>query len=123
MKASFLLIVLLFVILFLAVSGSIVAIIVTSIVRKKRNDRADITTVDASVLEKHTTVQRHPVAGDVTGAHGYTRFTSFHVTFQTAGNAQMTFDIEQTAYDALAEGDRGQLTYQGTRYVSFVHSV
>ncbi len=115
--------VILFVVLFVIVSGGIAAIIVTGIVRKKRNDRAAQTTVDASVLEKHTTVQRHPVAGDTTGAHGYTRFTSRHVTFLTADDAQQTFDVDETVYDALTEGDRGQLTYQGTRFVGFVRSV
>ena len=123
MSRVFLLGVILFAVLFLIVSGGIAAIIVTGIVRKKRNDHAAQTTVDASVLEKHTTVQRHPVAGDTTGAHGYTRFTSRHVTFLTADRAQRTFDVDETVYDALTEGDRGQRTYQGTRFVGFVRSV
>ena len=123
MSRVFLLGVILFAVLFLIVSGGIAAIIVTGIVRKKRNDRAAQTTVDASVLEKHTTVQRHPVAGDTTGAHGYTRFTSRHVTFLTTDRAQRTFDVDETVYDALTEGDRGRLTYQGSRFVGFVRSV
>ena len=123
MSRVFLLGVILFAVLFLIVSGGIAAIIVTGIVRKKRNDRAAQTTVDASVLEKNTTVQRHPVAGDTTGAHGYTRFTSRHVTFLTADDAQRTFEVDETVYDALTEGDRGRLTYQGSRFVGFVRSV
>ena len=123
MSRVFLLGVILFAVLFLIASGGIAAIIVTGVVRKKRNDRAAQTTVDASVLEKHTTVQRHPVAGDTTGAHGYTRFTSRHVTFLTADRAQRTFEVDETVDDALTEGDIGRLTYQGTRFVGFVRSV
>ncbi len=123
MKAGFLLIAILIVVLFLIVSGAAAAIIVISIVRKKRNDRTAQTTVEATVLEKYTTVQRHPVAGDVTGAHGYTTFTSFCVTFLTADNTQLTLDTGETAYNTLAESDRGQLTYQGTQFVGFVRTV
>ena len=119
---SIFLIAVLIVFAFLIVSGGIVAIIVTTVVRKRRNDRAPQITVDATVLEKHTSTQRHPIAGDASGGHGYTTFTLHHATFFFANGEQATFDVDEAIYDFLSEGDRGKLTYQGTRLIAFVRS-
>ena len=120
---SLFLIAILFVFAFLIVSGGIAAIIVTTVVRKRRNDRAPQITVDASVLEKHTSTQRHPIAGDASGGHGYMDFTVCHVTFRTADGEQKTFEVDKTVYEQLKEGDRGQLSCQGTQFLGFVRSV
>ena len=105
------------------VSCAAAAVIALCVVRKQKNDRTPQKTVDASVLEKHTSVQRHPIAGDVSGAHGYTTFTSYHVTFLLAGDEQITLYVDDEAYASLSEGDRGQLTYQGTRFIRFLPAV
>ena len=36
---------------------------------------------------------------------------------------RMELRVSGREYGLLAEGDRGQLTFQGTRYLSFVRSV
>lgn len=119
MSSNFLLTEILIAIVLLAVIGGIVAIIVTSIVRKRRNDLAPQKAANASVLAKHTSTQQHPIAGDASGAHGYTTFTIYHVTFLTDDNAQLEFAVDGTVYDRLTEGVRGRLTYQGTRFLGF----
>ena len=95
-------------------------IIAVCVVRKRKNDRAPQTTVEASVLEKRTSVQRHPIAGDTSGAHGYTTFTSCHVTFLLAGGERITLYVDGETYASLSEGDRGRLTVQGTRFIGFL---
>ena len=122
MSAGFLLIAILIAVLFLIVSGGVAAIIVTSIVRKKRNARAPQTSVEATVLEKKETVVRHPVAGDAAGAHGYTKTSVYRVTVLTAENIQMTLDADAELFDCLREGDRGRLTYRGTQLIGFQRS-
>ena len=120
MKASFLLFGILFIAVFLIVSGGIAAIVVTSIARKRKNDRSPVVTVDAAVLSRHTSTQRHPIAGDASGAHGYTTFTSYHVTFLIDGSEQIVLDVDEETYASLIEGAHGRLTHQGTRYLGFV---
>ncbi len=103
-----------------AVFCAAAAVIAVCIVRKQKNSRAPQKTVEASVLEKHASVQRHPIAGDTSGAHGYTTFTSCHVVFLLASGERITLYVDDEAYASLSEGDRGQLTYRGTQYISFL---
>ena len=46
-------------------------------------------------------------------------FTSYYVTFQVESGDRMEFEISDTEYGMLAEGDSGKLTFQGTRYLNF----
>lgn len=77
----------------------------------------------SSSLSKRKTVSHHSHAnaGDPTGAHGYTEASliHFYVTFQAESGDSMEFTVTGSEYKRLAEGDRGKLSFQGTRYVSF----
>ena len=46
-------------------------------------------------------------------------FTSYYVTFQVESGDRMEFEASDMEYGMLAEGDRGMLTFQGTRYLNF----
>ena len=65
-----------------------------------------------------------PVAGDATGAHGFhsTSSTTYYVTFEVRGGDRLEFSVDGSEYGQLVEGDRGELTFQGTRYIGFVRS-
>lgn len=41
------------------------------------------------------------------------------MTFQVESGDRMEFVVSGTEYGVLVEGDQGQLTFQGTRYLSF----
>ena len=43
----------------------------------------------------------------------------YYVTFQVESGDRMELQMTGSEYGMLAEGDRGRLTFQGTRYVSF----
>ena len=105
------------------VVGGIVAIVVKMILQKRRNDRSPIVTKHAEVASKRTdrTSQQQPVAGDVTGAHGFHHmsFTTYYVRFRTEDGAYAELPVEGSVYEQLNEGDRGTLTYQGTRFLGF----
>ena len=45
--------------------------------------------------------------------------TRYYVTFQVESGDRMEFSVSGPEYGMLAEGDRGKLTFQGTRYLSF----
>ena len=77
----------------------------------------------ATVVTKRTQVtqQQHANAGDPTGAHGFstTTSTSYYVTFQVASGDRMELRVSRSEYGLLAEGDQGNLSFQGTRYLGF----
>ena len=88
-----------------------------------KNNHSPRLTVPATVVAKrnHTSHHRHANAGDATGAHGYhtTSSTSYFVTFQVESGDRMELMVAGRAYGLMAEGDRGNLTFQGTRFLDF----
>ena len=91
-----------------------------------KNNHSPRLTVTAMVVSKRTDVSHHShgMAGDMTGAHGYTTTssTSYYVTFQVESGDRMEFSVRGTEYGMLAEGDMGRLSFQGTRYLAFERS-
>ena len=45
--------------------------------------------------------------------------TSYYVTFQVESGDRMEFSVSGAEYGMLIEGDRGRLSFQGTRYLGF----
>ena len=53
------------------------------------------------------------------GAAHVTSSTTYYATFQVESGDRMELRLSGAEYGMLAEGDRGRLTVQGTRYLSF----
>lgn len=45
--------------------------------------------------------------------------THYYVTFEVESGDRMELGMDGPAFGMLAEGDRGKLTFQGTRYLGF----
>ena len=110
-------------IVFLFIIGAFVVTIVKGIDTWNKNNQSPRLTVDATVVSKRTNVthHNHPVAGDITGAHGFhtTYSTDYYVTFQVESGDRMEFSVSSSEYAMLADNDFGKLSFQGTRYLSF----
>ena len=78
-----------------------------------KNNHAPKLTVDASVVAKRTNHRRSHHNG-----HHHTT-TSYFVTFQVESGDRMEFHMDGFQYGMLVEGDKGKLTFQGTRYLGF----
>ena len=121
----------LFPILFSVIFGVVVVIIAAQVIRSvaqwHRNNQSPQLTVPARVMTKRTSVSHHqtPMAGDATGAHGYmtTSSSTCYITFQLNSGERMELQVPESEFGMLVEGDVGQLTYQGTRYLSFERTV
>ena len=113
----------LFTIVFVIVTAGIIFSIIKGIGEWNSNNHSPKLTVDATCIAKRTTVTHHnkPVAGDITGAHGYTASsdTSYYATFEVESGDRMEFHITGIEYGKLREGDIGKLSFQGTRYLTF----
>ena len=108
MKSSLLFIALL--IMSLIVLSGVAAVVVIIIIMTRRNSREQKTAVRAEVVSKYMGV----FSGDTVHR------TRHHVIFRTENGEDHDFAVNMTEYDALAEGMRGQLTYQGTWFMGFV---
>ncbi|MDY4969920.1 MAG: DUF2500 domain-containing protein [Lachnospiraceae bacterium] len=112
-----------FVIMFIAIFGMFIMNIVRGIGEWNQNNHSPRLTVDAAVAAKRINVSHHQQAnaGDETGAHGYTTSssTTYYVTFQVESGDRMEFCVNGSEYGMLCEGDRGKLSFQGSRYLGF----
>lgn len=114
---------LIFFLMFFLVFGLIAVQIIRGIFQWNRNNHSPRLTVDAVVVTKRIDVSHHNHYnnGDMTGAHGMhtTSSTSYYVTFQVESGDRIEFCVKGSEYGMLVEGDRGRLTFQGTRYLGF----
>ena len=110
-------------IIFVFIIGAFIVSILKGVDTWNKNNQSPRLTVDATVVSKrtNTTQHNHPVAGDITGAHGFhtTSSTDYYVTFQVESGDRMEFSVSSSEYAMLAENDFGKLSFQGTRYLSF----
>lgn len=114
---------LMFGIIFIIVIGMFVVTAVRGIGEWNKNNNSPRLTVAATVVAKRQNVSHshHANAGDMSGAHGYhtSTHTTYYVTFQVESGDRMELAVSGSEYGMLAEGDQGQLSFQGTRYLGF----
>ena len=89
-----------------------------------RNNRAPQVTVEARVVAKRMKVSGHGgtmMANRVSAMntiHSST-YTHYFVTFELEDGKRLELGVKDPEYGMLSEGDRGRLSYQGTRYLGF----
>ena len=105
-----------FTIMFVMVVGLFVVTAVRGISQWNRNNNSPRLTVPATVVAKRTNVSHHHNGG--ANEHHHTS-TSYYVTFQVESGDRMELHMAGHEYGMLVEGDRGDLTFQGTRYLGF----
>lgn len=60
---------------------------------------------------------------EVWGGRGHMgTHTSYYVTFEFYNGSRREFEVKPKAYAMIVEGDRGELSYQGSRFKGFVRS-
>lgn len=108
----------LFPLMFLMVFGVFAVNIFRSIAQWSKNNNSPRLTVEASVIAKRTNVTRHR------NSNGHThRSTTYYVTFQVESGDRMELKLQGHEYGLLVEGDKGKLTFQGTRYLGFERQI
>lgn len=105
-----------FFIVFVLVIGTFITMAVRGIGTWNRNNHSPRLTVEAVVVSKRMDVFHHRHEDHTRSS------TSYYVTFQVESKGRMEFSLTGTEYGMLAEGDQGKLSFQGSRYLSFVRS-
>lgn len=108
-----------FFLMFFLVFGIFIATAVKGISRWNKNNHSPRLTVPATVVTKRTNVSRHHHNHGTTGMHHTTHSTTYYVTFQVESGDRMELRVTGQEFGLLVEGDRGKLTFQGTRYLDF----
>lgn len=105
-----------FSVVFLLVTGTFVVILVKGIRTWNQNNHSPRLTVPAVIVAKRTNVS-HSHSTSVN--HHHHTSTTYYVTFQVESGDRMELSVAGHEYGLLVEGDRGKLTFQGTRYLGF----
>ncbi len=108
-----------FVLVFILAFGMILSTFIRSAKEWNRNNHSPRLTVEATVVAKRTNHTRH--SG---GVHhtGHTT-TTYFATFEVSSGDRMELQMAGREYGLLIEGDFGDLTFQGTRYLNFARKV
>lgn len=97
---------------FLVIIGVFVVILFNGLKQWSKNNRSPRLTVPAVVVAKRTDVSHS------SGEHHHSS-TWYYVTFQVESGDRMEFSVAGHEFGMLVEGDRGRLSFQGTRYQGF----
>ena len=110
---------LLFLIVFIFIISTIIGSFVSRAKRERKNDASPRVTAGAKVVSKRMQVgqNRHRNMNDDM-MHSYT-YSKYFVTFEFDSGDRLELPVDGSDYGLLVEGDRGQLTFQGTRYLGF----
>ena len=107
-----------FTIMFIVVIGMFVVTAVQGISRWNKNNNSPRLNVTATVVATRTNISRHRHNG-ANDHHHYHTSTTYYVTFEVESGDRMELEMDGSEYGLLVEGDRGSLTFQGTRYLDF----
>lgn len=116
-----------FPILFIFFFIIIIAVFISAFVRgmrtKRANDNSPRLTVQAFAVAKRMDVSHHthtnPGEVGTAGGHYTTSSTRYYVTFQVDSGDRLELRVGSSDYGMIVEGDRGNLSFQGTRFISF----
>lgn len=105
----------LFTLVFALVFGTILYTLIRNIKQERKNDQSPRLSIDAKVVAKRTNHTRHR-GGQHHMAH---TTTTYYATFEVASGDRMELRLQGHEYGLIVEGDYGELTFQGTRFLGF----
>lgn len=101
--------------IFLVVMIGIVAVSAgRGLLQWSRNNSSPMLTTPARIVSKRSELRQQQSQEE-----GVSSRTSYYITYETENGERMEFKVDGNVYGMSAEGDRGLLTYQGTRYHGF----
>lgn len=101
----------LFFFVFIAIVGTFLYQILKKFLRRQKDDHSPVITVPACVTEKHT--------GKISRIGTAVKSTAYFAVFQTESGEKLEFQMQSSEYSLLTEKNKGNLKYQGTRYLGF----
>lgn len=100
-----------FSLIFISVIGLFAFVIIRSIVTWTKNNNSPKISANAHIVTKRTSIHG--------GTHNTSASSSYYATFEFETGDRLELHIPSSEFGLLAEGDKGILLFQGTRYLSF----
>ena len=97
------------------IAGKIAFTFIKDIKEWSSNNQQPVLTVPVRIAAKRSEVHRHSNTNQ-NGFTDYSTSTTYHATFEFESGDRKEFQIPASEFGLLAEGDTGELTFQGTRY-------
>jgi nitrogen fixation-related uncharacterized protein len=107
-----------FPIMFMLVFGIILYTFFKGIKENQYNNKQPVIPVDAKIVAKRFDVSHHHHHTNNNMHHSSS--TRYYVTFELKNSERMELLIPKNEVGMLVEGDEGILSFQGTRFISFV---
>ena len=104
--------------IFAIVIVAFIVLFVKGISTWHRNNNSPRLTVGAMVVAKRQNTDVHHHHNDAGAMHTSTS-TAYYATFQFDSGDRLELHVPGREYGMMAEGDVGELTFQGTRYLGF----
>ncbi|KEQ24095.1 DUF2500 domain-containing protein [Paenibacillus tyrfis] len=101
-----------FVLILVLIVGTVLYGIFYSVSVWSANNASERLTVPCRVVAKRTQVSG--------GSGDSSAFTKYFATFEFEDGGRVELPLKGPQYGLLVEGDFGELTYQGTRFIDFV---
>lgn len=99
-----------FIVIFVLVIGTFVVTLGKGAVRGMKNNASPRLTVPARAVSRR---EEYHSRRDM---HGWTQY---FVTFEFESGDRLELEMQGEQYGMIVEGDQGQLTFQGSRFVAF----
>ncbi len=109
-----------FVLIFVLVFGIFLFAIIKGISTWNKNNHSPRLTVEATVVSKRENVSHSHHQSGSDGSMSYvTTSTTYYITFQFESGDRLELQVQGYDYGMIVEGDRGKLSFQGTRFLGF----
>jgi len=113
-----------FVVIFCLIAGVILFAVIRGIRTWSRNNAQPVVPAEARVVSRRADVSHYDhYNGDTSQMHTYSSSTTYFATFEFTNGQRLELRLPEREYGLLAEGDRGVLTFQGTRFIGFERRV
>lgn len=114
-----------FILIFSFVIGNILFAIGKGLYTWNENNHSPQLTLLATVVAKRADVSynHHPMGGDASYGYHTSSSTSYFVTFEFIDGERVELSVKGKVYGMIVEGDRGELSFQGSRFLSFEREI
>lgn len=108
---------------FLYLAIKLIPFMVTTIRYQRKNNRAEILTVEVTIVEKiKRTTQNCPKEDMGVTVIDVPWVYEYFIICEVASGDRLELEIDWKLYDTVSEGQHGDLTYQGNRFIEFVRN-
>lgn len=108
-------------IFFILIFGFFIFIIVKGITQWSNNNKQPVLSVAAIIKVKRANTSHS--SSSMNDNFSSSSSTTYYITFEVESGDRMEFMVSDNEYGLLAEGDKGKLTFQGTRFLGFERQV